>query len=245
MKRTNILLIVLTTLLFITPLLASIDGITGRTLKSGRGCSCHGSSASAGVIVTITGSDTVVLNQPTSFSLTISGGPASGSGCDIAAKYGSLSAVSSTLKLSGTELTQKTNTQMTSGSVTYNFSYVYTGVQTSDSLYATGLSSNSNGGSSGDQWNWAVSKKLVVVTATSVDDGSQYPKEFRLDQNYPNPFNPRTNIRGQEVASLVQSNLPAGSYDYTWDASGLTSGIYLYRLESSGYSKTMKLVLLK
>jgi len=142
------------------------NGITGRTLKTSKnGCGgCHGSSATSGVLVTLTGPDTVVLNQSTTFILTISGGPALGSGCDIAAKYGSLSQISSSLKISGGELTQVANTAMSGGSVTFEFSYVYSGVQAIDSLYATGLSTNSNGGSSGDNWNWATNKRIVIVT---------------------------------------------------------------------------------
>ena len=244
---------------------SSINGITGRTLKTRTtGCSCHGSSATPGVLVTITGPDTVYLNQVTAFSLTITGGPASGSGsgCDIATRYGTLSVVSSTLKLSGSELTHKDSTTKTSGSVTFQFNYVYTGAQTIDTLFAIGLSTNSNGGTSGDQWNWATSKRLVIKNATGVRNENQIPSEFILDQNYPNPFNPVTSIRysipksslvtlkvydisGKEIVSLVNESLQAGEHTIQWDSQGSPSGIYMYKITAGNFTETKKMILLK
>ena len=77
------------------------------------------------------------------------------------------------------------------------------------------------------------------------------PAVFALNQNYPNPFNPSTiinyqlavdskvslkifNILGQEVAELVNSNIVAGSHTATFNAAGLNSGVYMYRLEAIG-----------
>jgi hypothetical protein len=89
------------------------------------------------------------------------------------------------------------------------------------------------------------------------------PKTYFLTDAYPNPFNPTTNIElsilksgfvslkiynllGQEVATLVSENLAAGTYKYTWNAFGFTSGVYFYRLEvNTGFVQTKKLVLLK
>ena len=99
---------------------------------------------------------------------------------------------------------------------------------------------------------------------TSVQDlySEQNPMEFSLHQNYPNPFNPNTtinfeipktskvtlkvfNILGEEVATLVSDRLTAGSYSYNWDASNLTSGVYLYRLETGDFVETKKMILMK
>jgi hypothetical protein len=77
------------------------------------------------------------------------------------------------------------------------------------------------------------------------------PKTFSLDQNYPNPFNPSTKISfslaadskislkvfdilGQEVSTLLNTNLVAGSHQVNFDASSLNTGVYMYRLEATG-----------
>jgi len=81
------------------------------------------------------------------------------------------------------------------------------------------------------------------------------PAEFALDQNYPNPFNPSTKIAfrlavdskvslkvfdvlGQEVATLVNTNLAVGAHSIDFDASSLNSGVYLYRIEATGIDGT-------
>ncbi|MEJ2635095.1 MAG: T9SS type A sorting domain-containing protein [Calditrichia bacterium] len=92
--------------------------------------------------------------------------------------------------------------------------------------------------------------------------GRVVPATMVLYQNYPNPFNPRTairfdlaaagevslkifNILGEEIATLVSGRLSAGSYSYDWEAGGLASGVYLYRLETAGHVLTRKMILLK
>ena len=88
------------------------------------------------------------------------------------------------------------------------------------------------------------------------------PQKFALKQNYPNPFNPTTtiefsipkteyvklriyNMLGQKVSTLVSEKLNPGEYKYTWDASHLASGVYIYKLQTDNYSSTRKLILLK
>jgi hypothetical protein len=83
-----------------------------------------------------------------------------------------------------------------------------------------------------------------------------------ISQNYPNPFNASTtiqfhlpkpmdvslkiyNIIGEEIETIFSKRLPAGKNEYTWDASHLTSGIYLYRLEGNNFKMTKKMILLK
>jgi ligand-binding sensor domain-containing protein len=87
-------------------------------------------------------------------------------------------------------------------------------------------------------------------------------KYFSLQQNYPNPFNPVTtivykipqtqfvtlkvyDILGREVATLVNEEKPAGSYEMQFTANGLTSGIYFYHLKTVNYSETKKMIFLK
>lgn len=90
----------------------------------------------------------------------------------------------------------------------------------------------------------------------------EIPQSFSLNQNYPNPFNPTTNIQfditnagmvklyvydmtGKVVAVLVNEELSAGTYKYSFDAGGLPSGIYFYKLVSGDLSQVRKMVLLK
>jgi len=88
------------------------------------------------------------------------------------------------------------------------------------------------------------------------------PKIFQLQQNYPNPFNPTTtiefdlpksafvtlkvyNLLGEEVATLVAEQRAAGIHKFNWDARGLASGVYLYRLEAGNFMQTKKLILMR
>ncbi len=87
-------------------------------------------------------------------------------------------------------------------------------------------------------------------------------KIFELAQNYPNPFNPTTdisfnlptdahvtltifNVLGEKVAEIVNSNIPAGYHNVTFDASELNSGIYYYKLEAGNFIQMRKMMLLK
>ena len=88
------------------------------------------------------------------------------------------------------------------------------------------------------------------------------PTKFDLSQNYPNPFNPSTkinydlpsdgytslkvyNMSGKEVATLINGNVTAGYHSVNFNASELASGVYYYKLESNGFSKVMKMALIK
>jgi hypothetical protein len=104
-------------------------------------------------------------------------------------------------------------------------------------------------------------QKFSKVTSVRRDD-DLVPVAFQLNQNYPNPFNPATeigftlntsgmttlkvyDILGREVTTLVNEHLSAGGYTVTFDAANLTSGTYLYILESQGQRQMMKMMLVK
>lgn len=95
-----------------------------------------------------------------------------------------------------------------------------------------------------------------------VDDTSDLPEGFTLSQNYPNPFNPSTNIEfsipfasdvtmtitdltGRTVSTLKLPAMSAGSHSITFNASKMSSGIYIYRMEAGGFSTAKKFTLIK
>ena len=106
------------------------------------------------------------------------------------------------------------------------------------------------------------SRLKVFYTPVSVDEQMLLPKQFALEQNYPNPFNPVTKIKysipqssnvvikvfdilGNEIEFLVNEEKPTGTYEITWYADKLPSGIYFYQLKAGEYVNTKKMLLLK
>ena len=108
---------------------------------------------------------------------------------------------------------------------------------------------------------WGI--RLNGQTVTGIQNvTTEVPQRYELSQNYPNPFNPSTSIKfsipksglvslkvydilGKEVATLVNKDLNSGSYEYTFDAAGFTSGVYFYRLEAGDFSEIKKMMLIK
>jgi len=97
---------------------------------------------------------------------------------------------------------------------------------------------------------------------TSVNNQSIKKYSYNIEQNYPNPFNPNTtikynldkpnyvkltifNLTGQEIETIVNGFQTSGEYEINWQAEGLPSGIYFYRLQAGDFSDTKKLVLQK
>lgn len=109
---------------------------------------------------------------------------------------------------------------------------------------------------------WSNSEKPEESTPTSIEELPGTPVQFTLDQNYPNPFNPATLIRfsipeqglvnivvfnllGEEVATLVNSELKTGNYEVKFDGSKLSSGIYFYRISTDNFVATKKMMMIK
>jgi hypothetical protein len=103
---------------------------------------------------------------------------------------------------------------------------------------------------------------LPLVAIDSDINPDNVPGDFALLQNYPNPFNPSTSITfnlprtsevrlrilnslGEEVTTLLSSTLPGGSHTVQWDASRVSSGVYLFRLETVDFVQTRKMILMK
>jgi hypothetical protein len=114
-----------------------------------------------------------------------------------------------------------------------------------------------------DEWAQIMDWMENGVVATGVETDNEVPSGYTLQQNYPNPFNPTTQIAysvpeagvvslkvydtlGNVVATLANGTRQAGNYSVTFDASGLSSGIYYYRLEGeAGVNLARTLVLIK
>ena len=117
-------------------------------------------------------------------------------------------------------------------------------------------------------WNtpsqWQTAAMVGPMSPTSSEDPSELPEVYALAQNYPNPFNPATAIRfqlpqaeqvtlrvfdvlGREVAALLDNtSLAGGEHTVRFDASGLMSGVYLYRLEAgASFVQTKRMMLVQ
>ncbi|MFN3694281.1 MAG: DUF5666 domain-containing protein, partial [Ignavibacterium sp.] len=108
----------------------------------------------------------------------------------------------------------------------------------------------------------ALQVQSKVNSPTSNDESAVIVDEFTLEQNYPNPFNPSTTISftlnagqyvtlkvynalGEEISTLINGNLNQGSHRINFNANGLSSGLYFYRLESGKQFQVRKMMLLK
>ena len=103
---------------------------------------------------------------------------------------------------------------------------------------------------------------VLNAIPTSVSVSEQLPNDFALEQNYPNPFNPTTTIKfnlpeqsnvridvfntlGQQVKSLVNGEVSAGEHSVKFDASALSSSVYLYRMQAGDFNEIKKMILTK
>lgn len=114
---------------------------------------------------------------------------------------------------------------------------------------------------------WSIGNSGVIITnytpSTRVDnEPDEIPSQIILEQNYPNPFNPSTKIGfnlpsrelvtlqiynaiGMEIATLLSETLDAGYHEVDFNADGLTSGVYFYKLSSIKFVETKKMLLLR
>ena len=109
---------------------------------------------------------------------------------------------------------------------------------------------------------WKNSSKTLLSYSpvTAINEDIKPAISFKLYQNYPNPFNPSTSIRyairtnqfvlvkvydmlGNEVATLVNEEKPAGNYEVRFNTTQLPGGVYFYKLQAGNFSETRKMIL--
>jgi hypothetical protein len=138
-----------------------------------------------------------------------------------------------------------------------------------DSTWSTPVAGYRNGGGDNCVLIWSglqvgvINASYLCATTVGVEgQGNEIPQSYSLSQNYPNPFNPMTNIRfaipnsglvklvvydmmGREVKTLVNQSMGAGNYTVDFDASDLSSGVYVYTIKAGDFTDTKKMVLVK
>jgi hypothetical protein len=232
-------------------LYAYSGGITGRTLKNGSGCGCH-NAINTGVTVTIAGPSSLAINTAGTYTLTITGGPLAAAGCDIAASSGTLATVNSDLQVMSGELTHNSPKAPTSGSVIFQFSYTAPATSGNQTLYATGISVNNNGVTSGDSWNNAVNFTVSVTGTTPVElksftatlDGSAVKLNWSTATEI-NNFGYKidrmdTKTSNWENIAFIKGNGNSTiTHNYEYLDKNVNSGNYTYRLVQMDFDGTI------
>jgi hypothetical protein len=244
------------------------NGYVGTTKKNGAlGCVCHGVDPNDSVSVFFSGPDSVAAGQTVIFQIKVSHGPAVRGGFNVAvfADTSSINVISgdNTVRKQEGELTHALARAFVNDTVSWSFQYTAPSTPQIDTLYATGNSTNHDGTSDGDRWNFSQNRPIRVYNPIGIINISSVAKDFSISQNYPNPFNPATQISftvgkasdvsiivydmlGKEVAVLVNQNLKPGVYKTDYNASGMPSGAYLYSMFSNGQRLfTKKMLLIK
>ncbi len=216
-------------------------GISGATHKSGNsGCNCHGGNFfNTNVSVVIDGPDTLVVNQIANYTVTVSGGPNTQAGVDIAASNNNLVPVSTYLHVLNNELTHTSPVNYTGGQVVFEFTYMAPDTALPQMLYATG--------SSRKYWNWAVDKPIVIIPDVPVElvsfNASLLNNQVILNWQ----TSTETNNKGFEIerssdgSNFVLRGFVEGNgtstqpHNYTFTDDGITGKVF-YRLKQLDFS---------
>ncbi len=259
-------------LIFVTAaIVANIEETTliGCTELNGLGCVCHTTERDTLVKVWVEGPDSLFVGQTGLYKMFMAGGPAEAGGYNVAGRFGEMILVdtfSHQHPLALNELTQAFSLPFPTIQDTIYWEFGYKALETSpewDTIYSCGLSLVWDSiPDFRDRWNFGPKFPVKILSITGIEENSIHPEEFVLHQNYPNPFNPTTkiswqsskgsrqslkiyDINGKEIEILFDEYKPAGSYEVRFDALGLPSGIYFYKLEAGSFTQTKKMTLLK
>jgi hypothetical protein len=252
-------------------IVANVDEINliGCTELNGYGCVCHTTELDTIVKVWVEGPESLYVGQTGLYKMFMAGGPAEAGGYNVAGRFGEMVLVdtfSFQHPLSMNELTQAFSLPFLTTQDTIYWAFGYKALETTpewDTIYSCGLSLVWDSiPDFHDRWNFGPKFPVRILSLTNADENFVLPKDFVLHQNYPNPFNPSTKIswqssigsrqslkiyelNGKEVEIIFDEFKPAGSYEVSFNASGLPSGIYFYKLEAGNYTETKKMLLLK
>ena len=248
--------------------------LIGCTELNGMGCVCHTVERDTLVNVWVEGPESLLVGQIGLYKMFMTGGPAEAGGYNVAGRFGEMVLVdtfSFQHPLSMNELTQAFSLPFPTSQDTIYWAFGYKALNSSpewDTIYSCGLSLVWDSiPDFHDRWNFGPKFPIKILSVTDADEVTNQPEEFVLYQNYPNPFNPVTSVQyaissrqfvtlkiydliGKEVATLVNEELEAGSYEVEFNVTQVSrpeyaSGIYFYRLEAGNYTETKKMLLLK
>ncbi len=250
----------------------SLTGKVGATQKPDHfydGCFCHmpdgvQQGPHSQVQAWISGPDTLRIGETAVFTLYGRKDSLVAGGFNIATSLGTLDTLSAGMRIEDGELTHTFPKVAQGDTLMWQFRYTAPANAGRDTIYANFCAVDTSYDPNGDYWNYAPSFVVTVVPNSSAPTLSEKPSAFSLAQNYPNPFNPTTLIQyqlsqpsavrlelfdavGRKVATLVNARQAAGAYSYTLNASqfNLSSGVYLYRLQTDNFAETKKMLFLK
>jgi hypothetical protein len=235
---------------------AYASGRAGCTLLTHTtGCNCHSTTPSTSVTTTLSGPDTVIVGSTNTFTFSVaSSGSFTRGGIDVAVSSGTLGIGTSTgIKILSGEVVQSARF---TGPTTKTFTFTAPSTPGTVTMAACG-----SAGTGTPPWNNAPNKTIVVKTVAGIENNVT-PVTFSLSQNYPNPFNPVTKISysvakagnvkitvydilGNTVYTVVNHKHDAGNYSADFDGSKLSSGTYIYKIESGDFSDVKKMTLVK
>jgi len=228
--------------------------LIGGTELNGNGCVCHTVERDYSVDVWVEGPDTLYVGQVGLYKMFLAGGPAEAGGYNVAGRFGEMVLVdtfSFQHPLAMNELTQAFSLPFPSpqDTIYWEFGYLASDSSLTDTIYSCGLSLVWDTIPDPlDRWNFGPKFPLTILPVTALEsEQNSLPKNFFLSQNFPNPFNPSTSIQyavsslqfinlkvydvlGNEIATLVNEEKPAGNYKVEFEGDGLASGVYIYQL---------------